>query len=216
MIGILFFKTHWRKISAALLAMLIALGIIFVGPMMAGTSGVFGGYGCTYCTQTQGGWHNADLLDDNFATVFPSGLLVGGTYTMQFSSADAVQTYLPAGETPAVLTQNHSNPTSTESGNLGGQVTALKINVEFADAGYGKVGSACPIGELCIDDTGEAFDGITVDTFLAVAEAVLGGDTSVLTPYGASITDVVETATAINENFVDCTTDNGYLTDCPD
>ena len=45
---------------------------------------------------------------------------------------------------------------------------------------------------------------------LDLAEAVLGGDLSGL-PSGATISDVSDAAAAINENYVDCEEDKGFL-----
>jgi len=54
-----------------------------------------------------------------------------------------------------------------------------------------------------------AFSGKTVEFFLAEANKVLGGAAS-----SYSVQDVVTTATAINENYVDGKVNNGYLI-CP-
>jgi len=212
----------WKVVGATFLGGAMILALIFAAPMI-GSPGIGennGGYGydgCVYCTQTQGGWGQVasegnvgELRDAYFDTVFPGGLVVGGDgHTLTFTNSMAVQLYLPAGGTAASLTQDHANPLTTESGVLGGQVTALKLNVLFSDAGIGKVLPACSLRDLEIDDG--PFEGLTVGEFLTLAEEVLGGDTSGLTG-GETISDVSDTATAINENFVDCIQpSNGFL-----
>ena len=175
-----------------------------------------------YCTQTQGGWGSACrgqntgcLRDRNWDTVFPNDLVVGGGFTMTFTSAAAVEAYLPAGSTPDVLTQDHVNPLTTESGVFGGQVTALAMNVAFDAAGIGKkdpTHDACGgalLGDLYLQSGPWA--GLTVGELLDLANRVLGGDTGALG--GNSVSDLNDAVAAVNECFVDCDTVCGFL-DC--
>ncbi len=171
-----------------------------------------------YCTRTQGGWGapcnggNAGcILQNNFATVFPSGLTVGGNFTIHFSSSTAVRDFLPAGTTAGVLTQNYSNPVgNTTAGVFAGQVTALAINVAFGDAG---VAGFDDFGMLLVDLG--PFDGYSVDQILALANAVLGGDLSGL-PSGTDISDLNQVVDDINQNFDNCTANLGVLVVPPD
>jgi len=165
-----------------------------------------------FCTRTQGGWgascngQNAGcMLQNNFATVFPTGLTVGGGFTIHFSSNIAVRDFLPAGGTAGALTQNYNNPLSTSAGVFAGQVTALAINVAFGDAG---VAGFTDIGSLEVN--GGLFDGMTVDQVLALANAVLGGDLSGL-PSGAEVSDINCVVDNINQNFDNCNTNHGVL-----
>ena len=62
-----------------------------------------------FCTYTQGGWgappnggNPGTILANNFATVYPSGFVEVGVpgaagFSMKFTSAAAIQAYLPAG-----------------------------------------------------------------------------------------------------------------------
>ena len=171
-----------------------------------------------FCTRTQGGWGascnggNAGcILQNNFATVFPTGLTVGGGFTIHFSSNIAVRDFLPAGTSPGVLTQNYNNPTgNTTAGVFAGQVTALAINVAFGDAG---VAGFNDFGMLLVDN-GD-FEGYSVDQILALANAVLGGDLSGL-PSGTDVSDLNGIVDAINQNFDNCTTNHGVLVVPPD
>ncbi|MDD1653889.1 MAG: hypothetical protein LUQ64_05015, partial [Methanomicrobiales archaeon] len=74
-----------------------------------------------YVTYTMGGWGAAPagnnvgkLLADNFAAVYPSGVEIGipdpGDFSMKFTSASAIENYLPAGGTADKLTSNHVDP----------------------------------------------------------------------------------------------------------
>ncbi|MEN6645467.1 MAG: SdrD B-like domain-containing protein [Armatimonadia bacterium] len=151
-------------------------------------------------TPRNAGW----MLDTHFATLYPSGLVVGGGYTVTFASAAAVDTYLPRTGTPAMLTQNWVNPTSTPSNELVGQTTALKLNVDYSSAGLLKSGlgsKALLKGELM---------GWTVDQVLAAAQATLGGNRSGL-PSTVTLSDLNSIIKSINGNYLDGTKNNGYL-----
>jgi hypothetical protein len=79
------------------------------------------------------------ILASNFSTVYPGGFVAVGIpgssgYSMKFKSAPAVNAYLPASSTPAALTADLINPTSSSSGVFGGQVLALELNVDFSTA----------------------------------------------------------------------------------
>jgi len=172
-----------------------------------------------YCSRTQGGWgapcagNNAGcLLRNNFATVFPAGLTIGGTFTMHFDSSGAIREYLPAGETAGVLTANLNNPLTSPAGVFGGQVTALAINVAFSDAGVGDFNPN--LGNLIIPNGVHSpagpFAGWTVYQILALANDVLGGNTGAL-PGGISLTDLNSVVDGINNNFDSCHVSLSYL-----
>lgn len=161
----------------------------------------------TFYTYTQGGWgatprgnNPASILAANFATVYPNGLTVGSGFTLRFTSAAAVGAYLPAGGPPAALTASLVNPTSTAAGVFGGQVTALRINVDFSAAGV-TVGPGGPVGAMRIVGTSTPLDNLTVAQALAIAEAVLGGGAL---PAGMTIPNLNDLVTDLNEAF-----DNG-------
>ena len=166
-----------------------------------------------FITYTPGGWgapahgNNAGTLRDTyFSTVFPSGLTVGGTYTLTLSDAAAVQAFLPSGGTPAALTQNYTNPGNTLSNTLAGHIVSNTLAVKFNEAGYLGTNPTL-LGNLVI--ASGTFAGMTVNQFLALANVALGGGTT-----GYSLNDFTTAATAINENFDNGTNDNGFLT-CP-
>jgi len=162
-----------------------------------------------FTTFTQGGWGSSSnsvpgkIRDIYFSTVFPSGLTVGGNFTIKLTSATAVKNYLPDGNTPAALTQNYIDPT-TSINVLAGQLTALKLNIYFDAAG--KIGTnSTDLGALVIA-TGP-FTGMTANAFLSLAEQALGGGSL----SGYTFSQFNDAATAINENFDNGTVDNGFL-----
>ncbi|HEX2960826.1 MAG TPA: SdrD B-like domain-containing protein [Ignavibacteriales bacterium] len=167
-----------------------------------------------FLTYTQGGWGSTahgknpgSVRDKYFSQVFPTGLTVGGNYTMKFTTSQSIKNYLQGGGTPDKLSQSYVNPTSSESGNFGVQMVALTLNVYFDNAG--KIGSnALALKDLVI--LSGKFAGKTVSEFLALANRALGGEAI----SGYTYSDFNDAATAINENFDNGTVDKGFLT-CP-
>ena len=160
-----------------------------------------------YCSYTQGGWgappsgtNPGFILSLNFASVYLTGVAVGGTYTMTFTSAFAIEAYLPAGGTANALTGNLANPTSTSAGVFGGQVLALRLNVDFND----KLiidGVDGPISSLKLIGTGGSLDGQSVAQILAAAQTALGGGAL---PSGYSISSLNSLVSLLNEAFDNC------------
>lgn len=147
----------------------------------------------SYGTSTAAG---AALLGIRFGSVYPSGLIVGGTNTMSFSSAAALVNYLPATGTPSGLTAILNNPLTSSSGQLGGEVAALQLNVDFSDAGW--LTSAVPLGTLyfCNFTAVPQLNGQTVEQFLTTANWVLGGRSASL-----SADHISAVANAVNNAF---------------
>jgi hypothetical protein len=185
------------------------------------------------CTQTNGGWGSACsgnntgcLRDDHFDDVFPGGLVVGdpdgpdadGLYALELTSTSAVEDLLPEGGSPAALTADETDPSSTSSNVFGGQLVAATLNVEFDAAGFRKSGApgAGVLGTLlyledCEVDTDLV--GLSVNEVLDLANTAISGGG---TPAGVTIDDLNEALSVLNENFVDCDTDEGCLTLPPD
>lgn len=161
-------------------------------------------------TFTQGGWGSSSksapgkIRDNNFASVFPSGMTVGGGFTLTFTTAAAVMNFLPAGGTASALTASATNPTSSSAGVLAGQIVALALNVAYDNAGYLGTNSIKLKDQVIVSGT---FIGKTVSEFLAIANTALGGGTT-----GYSYSDINSAATSINENFDNGTSNNGFLT----
>ena len=176
-------------------------------PGMCGTSGGGGGF----ATYTQGGWgakpsgnNPGTLLKNNFPTVYPSGVTIGGGKTLKFTTAKAIETFLPQGGKPAVLKVSATDPKDSAAGEFAGQVLSLRLSVDFSAAGVTKTG----LGSLTV--VSGKLAGYTVTQVLALANAVLGGNTGAL-PSGMSISDLNKVVDAINNNFDGGTANNGYL-----
>ena len=163
-----------------------------------------------FTTYTQGGWgavprggNPAQILVSNWTTVYgAAGVTIGGTRTLKFTSALGVQNFLPQGGTPAVLGASATNPTTSAAGVFAGQVLALQLSVDFSNKGITKAG----MGSLHL--TQGKLAGQTISQVLALANSVLGGGAL---PAGLTISDLNNIVDALNNNYDNGTTNNGYV-----
>ena len=173
-----------------------------------------------YRTQTQGGWgskpkgNNPGMYRSmHFDDAFPSGLTVGGDYTLLLNSSQAVQDFLPSGGTPAALDMDYEDPTNKELKNVfAGQVVALTLSVEF-DKNDPDFSESDFLLEDLVFAEGTGFEGYTVGEILADANKVLGGGVS---DYGFSLNELNEIIDAVNNSFVDGEVNEDYsILVCP-
>jgi CSLREA domain-containing protein len=121
----------------------------------------------------------AATLFTGFGSVYPAGYVEVGLVgtagrSMVFTAPFWVQNYLPAYGASAPLVIDYLDPYTTSSGVFGGHVLALKLNVDFSDAGY--LGGSQPLGDLRICGSElSSMNGSTVRDALAVASSLLGG-----------------------------------------
>jgi hypothetical protein len=166
-------------------------------------------------TQTPGGWgakpsgnNPGAYLHANFATYFPTGLRIGSmpNNNALFTTAQAITNFLPSGGQATVLSTNYTNPTGLKN-TLAGHLVALSLSVRFdmMDPNFGAAGTN--LGDMIIGSG--AFANWTVFNFLTEANKVIGGTSTAYT-----VQQVLSTATAINENYVDGKMNGGYL-NCP-
>jgi len=182
-----------------------------------------------YRSQTPGGWGTdcpesmppdqpGCYRDANFDDAFPNELIVGvdavnPILDATFTQSSAVRDYLPDGGTPGAFTQDYFNPTTTSARTFGSQVTALSLNVGFDTcsrvstcAQFAPPGTTIPLAELEVVDNASACFGMTVQDVLDEADLKISGQFSSL-----SFSELNTCATNINENYVDGTTNNGFL-----
>jgi hypothetical protein len=112
-----------------------------------------------FVTYTQDTWGSANsaagqILSANYDALYAStfgALEVGipGTsgFSMTFTSPTAVLAYLPANGSEGPLTSDAGDPTSTAAGLFGGQVLALRLDVDFSAAGF-LHSTGVPFGKL--------------------------------------------------------------------
>lgn len=155
------------------------------------------------CTFSQRGWgascgsNNADagcIRDANFATAFPSGLLIGGGFRRaRWTTSPAIERYLPAYGWPSALIGIRRNPTRTAAGTLASQQVAAKLNVVILGAPSTYVFTGCVSRNLI---------GTSVGDVIAMAdEAMASGHP----PFGMSFHELSDALGTFNENYDQCT-----------
>jgi hypothetical protein len=151
------------------------------------------------------GTNAAGLLAANYSSVYAStfgrfeiGIPGTAGYSIAFTNVTALLDYLPALGTPGPLTSDLLNPLTTPSGALGGEVAALKLNIDFSDAGLLTGASGLKFGDLTMCGfTGlPNLNGLAVRQFSAVVNTLLGGGSAA---YSASELDPV--AQSLNGAF---------------
>lgn len=191
------------------------------------------------CTYTQGGWGTSCngnnpgcLLDSWFATVFPNGLLIGdqggvndgdsGIWAARWDSAAAVQAFLPIGGGPGPLTYDAVDPTTLPACVFAGQLVAAKLNCAFDDAGAFDSGKCRTDLKLCdlvlVSGVHSKLIGWTVRDLIDLADQAIACQLGA-GPFdvdGDSIGDVTfgdlnNALDVVNNNFDNCTTNNGHL-----
>jgi len=164
-----------------------------------------------FCTQTQGGWGSnphsepGKRLYQYFDCVCKGDLDLGN---LHFTSAEAVQNFLPAGGPPGTLDKFYKNPTSTSAGVFAGQVTALTLNVLFSASGHMPQNDPTPLQDLLI--ARGPMEGVSVWALMKTAVDALNGDTG-YQRYGITLAELNDIVTAVNENFVDGEVNKGFL-----
>jgi hypothetical protein len=158
-------------------------------------------------TQSQGGWGSPPrgdnpgaYLEANFSLVWPAGLQIGSStgWTAFFASSADVRRFLPAGGPPDAFDQNHSNPKSTEAGNLAGQVLALALSLGFDEYDPDFSANSRSLSTAVVNGQDSPCAGLSVREVFDIANAILSGHSESFSP--ALINDCV---TEINEKFID-------------
>jgi hypothetical protein len=167
-----------------------------------------------FTTYSQGGWGSKPsgnnpgmLLKNNFSAVYPDGYVKIGTPAtkwLKFTSAYAIEKFLPQGGSSNVLNSSATNPTSSSAGNFAAQLLALQLAVDFSAAGVTKEG----LGSLVM--VSGPLAGKTVDEILELANKVIGGQTSAL-PSGLNISGLAGILESLIMNFHEGTVNQGLL-----
>jgi hypothetical protein len=134
-------------------------------------------------TYTAGAWPGvASFLVDNFITVYPGGAFEVGLepqFMALWTDPFALVSFLPGSGAPGPLQSNLLDPTSTASGVFGGDVVALKLNIDYSDAGLLGPFLTIPFGNFALCNIGTLrLNGTTVRQFLGIVNTLLGGGSS--------------------------------------
>lgn len=165
-----------------------------------------------FITYSQGEWgagpedkNTGKLLEGNFATLYPQGLTLGGNggFALTFSSAAAVSNFLPQAGAAAKLTQDRKDPLYSEAGTLAGQVLALRLNVDFSNAGIltkGLADKKIKSGK---------YINLTVSKVLDIAQQYLATGDGL--PANTTLADLSAVVSLINLNYDAGARNNGNL-----
>jgi hypothetical protein len=158
-------------------------------------------------TPTNAAWLLQENYDDVYASTagaFEIGIQDTNGFSMLFTDYPELLSYLPVAGTAGPLNANLVNPTLTPSGAFGGEVAALKLNIDFSDVGLLPQNVGIPFGDLVLKNLPNEhiglpqLNGLTVRQFSAVVNTVLGGGF-----YGTySISNLDSIAADINASFV--------------
>ena len=163
-------------------------------------------------TYSQGDWggnpspfNAAGLLQANYATVYAStsGLLEVGIpgpagFSLVWTNVADLLHFLPAVGTSGALNSDLLDPSASAAGAFGGNVTALRINIDFSDAGLLQGTLGINFGDLTLSNftTLPLLNGLTVRQFQSVVNTLLGGGSSIYT-----IADLDLTIDNLNSSF---------------
>ncbi len=133
---------------------------------------------CNLLTYSQGGWGApngtaANFRDLHFDEAFPNGLVVGcDNNKYVFTSAQAIENFLPAGGVSSVINGVTTNPTNVQN-QLASQLVAATLAVTFDGYFSDFAPASTSLGDA-VFASGQ-FQGMTVQAFLDQANLALGG-----------------------------------------
>jgi hypothetical protein len=161
-------------------------------------------------TWTQSNWHiptvGGEFLMRSYSTVYASnaglfdiGRVSSSSFSASWTSPSALLAFLPASGAAGPLTSDLLNPTSSSAGSFAGNAVALKLNVDFSDAGLFPAHSPRTFGDVTVCGLTSATDlnGQTVRQVLdRVNTAISGGSTNI------SIADLDDVSRELSASFV--------------
>jgi hypothetical protein len=153
--------------------------------MIGGDGCIPGTPGCAWetgnlRTYTQFDWpeSGSTLVSTNFLSVYGGIFEVGipGTagFSIVFTTGANLLAFLPETGANGVLTSDLLNPTTSPAGAFGGNVVALKLNVDFSDRGIIAGTADVAFGDLLVCGV-QGVDGLSVRQVLGLANTHLGG-----------------------------------------
>ena len=144
-------------------------------------------------TRTQTDWDVATNWYNGYDQAYSStfGVIevgIPGTsgYSLRFTDGDRVTNFFVQSGNPAALTGDLVNTTSSPSGGFGGEIVALRMNIDFSDFNIAPYTSAYKFGDLILYDldnfpqlNAPELNGKSVREIMDVCNLWLGGGTSI-------------------------------------
>ena len=110
----------------------------------------------------------AGLLQTNYPSVYAStfgvfeiGIPGASGFSIQFTNMGDLLNYIPSAGVPGPLTDDLFNPVTSPSGAFGGGVVALKLNIDFSDAGLLAHLPGVTFGDLVLHDLTTTLPGLS-------------------------------------------------------
>jgi hypothetical protein len=194
--------SHAQRLGATVAVFSAAIGLL----ASAGSASALPWQPGDVLTYTQVSWPEnataAALLTSQYPSlyapvsdVFEVGIPGSSGFSLSFGDASHVLAFLPEAGIPGPLAQSQTNPLFSEAGLFAGEVMALKLDVDFSDAGLLPGNAGIPFGDLILTNFSKDFDGftiaavnlngLTVREFLGDVNVALGGGSSNIASIGA-------------------------------
>jgi SprB repeat len=168
-----------------------------------------------YKTYTQGAWganpcggNAATFLQTNFAAVFPTGITIGCTNKLKFTTSTAIRNFLPSGGTAAALPSGTLINPSCYSNVLAGQLLAATLNVKFDEYFSSFAPAAGNLKNLVI--ASGPFVGMTVQQLIDNANSKIGGCAA----FNKTFAEYNTALTNVNATYDNGVVSGGFLA-CP-
>ena len=185
--------------------LVLGLSLFFVSAARADTWSA--GAVVTYNQSEWGDPTNAAgiLMDDNFDAIYASAggvFEIGSTtpgFFMVFTGAVDLVDFLPTSGLPGPLDANLVNPFTSPTGLFGGEAAALKLNLDFSNAGLLPNSSGLLLGNLVLtgfSGSEASLNGMTVDQFFGLSQEALAGQATSI-----GLTDIDNITANINDAF---------------
>jgi hypothetical protein len=145
------------------------------------------------------------LLDNKFDSIYASAggvFEIGSTtpgFFMVFTGAVNLEAFLPTSGFPGPLDANLVNPTASSAGLFAGEAAALKLNLDFSNAGLLPNSSGLLLGNLVLtgfSGSESSLNGLTVSQFFPLSQAALAGQATSL-----GLADIDNITANINDAF---------------
>lgn len=166
-------------------------------------------------TYTQGAWganpcggNAASFLQSNFAAVFPTGVTIGCTNKLKFTTSNAIRNFLPSGGSPSALPNGTWINPNNYNNVFAGQLLALTLNVKFDEYFSNFAPAQGNLKDLIIA-TGP-FAGMTVQQLLDNANQKIGGCAA----FNRTFSEYNSAITTVNQTYDNGVTTGGFLS-CP-
>jgi hypothetical protein len=123
----------------------------------------------------------AGLLLADFGYVYPFSVVEIGIsgvagFSAAFTSSQAILSYLPQPGGPGEFTRDLLDPSSSSAGVSGGAVLALRLDIDFADAGFLPNSSGLVYGDLRVCDLPQtSLNGMTLRALMSFMNTAVGG-----------------------------------------